>query len=393
VADLRVPAAAVTGGKLIASAAIVALLIAFMSYFHIASYAYLAWALAGSALIYFSTRPGFRNIVIAVAFAAVFAFTYTLVKHEPAGGALLAFLGLGSLTCMSLSALWGGERRKASVDACLMAAMFPLFLVVSGFSLAVTTAVHPKTYDLFLYAFDAQLGVSPSFLVGRFLARFSVIRQICFPGYESLPLAMAIAFVLDRGRSSRVVVAFTVAAAGGFLLYNCCPAAGPVHVFGAKFPFKLPAAMKAPYGVVEMGPAPRNAMPSVHIAMALLILWNSRRWAAVWRALAGVLVTITVLATLGFGEHYLVDLLVAVPFALFAQGVATTGVPWDSRVRVAAVGGGGALVFAWIWYLRLPVPPLYANGLWAWELLLLTAVLAVCVESRLHRAGGELVAT
>jgi len=402
VADLR---SAAVAARSIASAAIVALLIAFMLYFHIASYAYLAWALAGSAVIYFSTRPGFRNIAVTVALAAVFAFTYTFMKHAPVGGSLPAFLGLGSIACMSFSALWGGgERRKASVDACLMATMFPLFLVISGFSLAVTTAVHPKTYDLFLYAFDVQLGLSPSFLVGRLLARFILIRQICFSGYESLPLAMAIAFVLDRGRSSRIVVAFTVAAAGGFLLYNLCPAAGPVHVFGAQFPYGSPASMMVPYGLIEMGPAPRNAMPSVHIAMALLILWNSRRWAAVWRVLAGALVTVTVLATLGFGEHYLVDLLVAVPFALLAQGVAATGLPWDSRVRVAAVGGGGLVVLAWIWYLRLPVPPLYANGLWAWELLLLTAVLAVCVESRLQRAGrparaaaliteGELLAT
>jgi len=401
--------AAAAAARSIASAAIVVLLMAFMLYFHIASYAYLAWALAGSAVIYFSTRPGLRSVSISAALAAAFAFTYAFVKHEPASGSLLAFLGLGCIACMSLSALWGGgEKRQASLDTCLMACMFPLFLVVSGFSLAVTTAVHPKTYDLFLYAFDAQLGVPPSFLVGRFLARFGAIREICFLGYESLPLAMAIAFVLDRRRSdgqpSRIVLAFTAAAAGGFLLYNFCPAAGPVHVFGAQFPFGSPQAMRPPLGLIEIGPAPRNAMPSVHIAMALLIWWNSRRWALGWRILAGALVAVTVLATLGFGEHYLVDLLVAAPFALVAQGVAATSLPRDSRLRLAAVGGGGSLVLAWIWYLRLPVPLLHANGLWAWELLLLTAVLAVCVEARLHRAArhtsaaaiiaeGELVAT
>jgi len=214
-------------------------------------------------------------------------------------------------------------------------------------------------------------------------------RQVCYLGYEGLPLAMAIAFALERSRPRRklssVMAAFAVAAAGGFLAYNFYPAVGPVHVFGPRFPYLPPPAGMPPFGLVAVGPEARNAMPSVHIAMALLILWNSRPWPGVYRALAGALLAITVLATLGFGEHYLVDVFVAVPFALLAQGLASTGVPWRNVTRRACVAAGAISVLAWLTYLRLPSPPFEGRGGLAWTLLSATAAASVLLESRLCR--------
>jgi PAP2 superfamily len=130
-------------------------------------------------------------------------------------------------------------------------------------------------------------------------------------------------------------------------------------------------------------------MPSVHIAMALLILWNSRTWPGAVRMLAGGLLAFTVLATLGFGEHYLVDLFVAVPFALMAQGLAAADVPWRGRVRIACVAAGGVSVLAWLMYLRLPSPPLEGLGGAAWGLLLGTAAVSVFLEARLRAAQSS----
>jgi hypothetical protein len=106
----------------------------------------------------------------------------------------------------------------------------------------------------------------------------------------------------------------------------------------------------------------------------------------VWRVLAGALLAITALATLGFGEHYLVDLFVAVPFALLAQGLAASGVPWRNTGRIACVGTGALAVLAWLTYLRLPSPPLAGRGALIWSLLLGSAAASVILESRLQRA-------
>lgn len=365
-----------------------------MLHFHVATYAYLAAAFAGSLAIYLWDRPGIRSLTVSLLLGAAFWAIYGFAQHLPAPGAYPAFLGLGSLGSLALAALWSDpKQREASLDTCLAASMFPLIPLISGFSLAMTCVAHPTTYDSFLYAFDAQLGRSPSFLVGQLFARSGALTQLCYLGYEWLPLAMAIAFALERSgprhRTSRLLPAFAVAAAGGFLLYNCYPAVGPVHVFGTLFPYSPPPAALPPFRMVAVASAPRNAMPSVHMAMALLILWNSRRWHVVCRALAGALLAITVLATLGFGEHYLVDLFVAVPFALLAQGLADGGLPWRNGARIASVATGAGLVAAWLTYLRLPWPPLAGSGALPWCLLSASAMVAVMLESRLDRAGRQ----
>ena len=60
-------------------------------------------------------------------------------------------------------------------------------------------------------------------------------------------------------------------------------------------------------------------MPSLHVAWALLVywLWRSSRWR--WIVLAYLL--LTMLATLGGGEHYLVDLAGSISVRLDAVGL------------------------------------------------------------------------
>jgi hypothetical protein len=109
----------------------------------------------------------------------------------------------------------------------------------------------------------------------------------------------------------------------------------------------------------------------------------------VFRVVAAALLGITILATLGFGEHYLVDLFVAVPFAALAQGLASYGVPWRNAARMACVATGTLLVLAWLSYLRLPSPLLARNGALAWSLLLGSALTSAILESRLSRVAAR----
>jgi len=56
-------------------------------------------------------------------------------------------------------------------------------------------------------------------------------------------------------------------------------------------------------------------MPSGHFLGALLMYWFSRQCR--WQVHVGfaVFTALTALATVGLGEHYLVDLIAAIPFA------------------------------------------------------------------------------
>jgi len=69
-------------------------------------------------------------------------------------------------------------------------------------------------------------------------------------------------------------------------------------------------------GNTIMAASVTNGMPSIHFSTALLIAWALWRWK--WGRVFGIAFAIaTMVATLGSGEHYLCDLVMAVPYALF----------------------------------------------------------------------------
>jgi hypothetical protein len=183
--------------KLIVFGGVVAFLFVLMFHFRLAVYPYLASALTGSLAIYLWTRPSTWSLAATILAGAAFAAVYGISQNARVFGTLPAFLGLGSLVTLAGAVLWSREsERSARLDTCLTASMFPSFLVVAGYSLALTSITYSKTYDLYLYAFDEQLGCAPGFLLGRLLRRLGPVQQICYFGYEALPLAMAVAFAI-----------------------------------------------------------------------------------------------------------------------------------------------------------------------------------------------------
>src|SRR3569833_698853 len=117
--------------------------------------------------------------------------------------------------------------------------------------------------------------------------------------------------------------AFLLTGPIGVIFYNLLPAMGPAHVFRGAFPFHMPDYRQAAQLVPTLValPGPRNAIPSLHMNRVLRAWWNSRGLHWIWRAIVLYFVVFTVFATLGTGEHYLVDLIVAYPFALLLESL------------------------------------------------------------------------
>jgi hypothetical protein len=80
----------------------------------------------------------------------------------------------------------------------------------------------------------------------------------------------------------------------------------------------------------------------------LLLLWNARPFAFWVRLLASTFLFLTLLATLGLGEHYTADLVVALPFALGVRALCATSRPGWQRERLRAAAGGFLLTVMWI---------------------------------------------
>jgi len=102
-----------------------------------------------------------------------------------------------------------------------------------------------------------------------------------------------------------------------------------------------------------VSPWPRAAIPALHVGWAI-VFWAYARVVG-WRWIARaclVALALTVLAALARGEHYLVDLVVTVPFVAAVLTACLRKVSWrDPRKRLVVAAGFGVCL-AWIAALR-----------------------------------------
>jgi len=208
----------------------------------------------------------------------------------------------------------------------------------------------PLKFDYILQLVDNSLGLS-AFTVARLFNDWQ--RSLLFHLYESLSLFMILWYVLHlnmrEGRPARLLLSYLAAYVSGPCLYLVVPGRGPRHAFGSLFPMGNPDVTPV---LVRLGGWP-NAMPSIHMATALLlVLFAGKKWLLrllAWAYLAG-----TIASTLAF-EHYVIDLIVAVPFACFAAHLA------EGRLRQAL--SQLAVVLVWLFAIRFAFPFLIAYPL------------------------------
>jgi hypothetical protein len=130
----------------------------------------------------------------------------------------------------------------------------------------------------------------------------------------------------------------------------------------------------------------------LHMGWVLLAWWYSRGLSVWERGIAMAFVVFTTFATMGTGEHYLIDLVVAFPFAVFLQGLCALGLRWNDRTRMTAVCYGLLLTFGWVGALRLAVKSFWISPVLPWTCCVLTVASAIFVQRRLEAAtdGGKI---
>lgn len=239
-----------------------------------------------------------------------------------------------------------------------LAALVPLGMTNAAFGLAgIVRRLTPLTYDGALYALDAALRIPFSKSVGIAFIDYPPIAAISLIAYALLPGAIAAGLGYEqynierqrtRGVGVNLLLAYAISGTIASLLYILCPATGPSHVFREAFPRLLPDPSTVSWNLSAFAPlSPRNAMPSLHFAWAV-ILWRSVKGARRWvRFSAAGFAFLTGLATVGSGEHYVVDLIAAVPF-LVALEAATAHRFVSSARRIAPLATGILFYALWI---------------------------------------------
>ena len=227
----------------------------------------------------------------------------------------------------------------------------PLWSVGSTFVLGVSASLLPITLDRYLYAVDGSFGFQASFLGARLLLANPWLLRTCALCYFNLPVAMNVMYLLLHVRAgerdaNRFIQFAIYLAIAGTSLYFLCPAVGPSGAFAGDFPYRVPQASVIP---VSMPMAARNCMPSMHTAWILCLLWCAPPMGRWFNAILWAFAAFTLLYALSAGGHYLVDLIVAVPFTLAVRSAFRR--EWKSPVLVA----NGSIVVFWFAALRYGV--------------------------------------
>jgi hypothetical protein len=206
-------------------------------------------------------------------------------------------------------------------DLCIATLVMAFLLVLMPLA-PIEGYLRPFTWDARLRAVDLYLGLD-GFAWARICWRTPWLRYVLTACYEALPLAFAVSWTAERS-----CLAIRAAVIGGLLafpLYLLVPACGPQYVFPG-----YPWHPRELSGLVFVSMLhPRNCFPSMHYAWALLLTINTRN-----KGLKGALFAYSILvgmATVGGGEHYVVDVIAAVPFVWLVQWMAEQSVKWRTE--------------------------------------------------------------
>jgi PAP2 superfamily len=325
----------------------------------------------------------------ALAVTAVLAIGLTVVygtMHPQPSAIVIGFsYGLGAASiCTAFARLpWGAARDSSErVRTALVVVMFPLKAFAGVAVLSVVAAHTPQTFDGALSVIDQSLGGNLSFAIGRLVAGLSWLRALVEIVYNSLPIVVMLAAAarwrrFGRIDSTSIPLAAAVAAAVGVLLYFIVPAAGPAFRWTGRFPFQPPTAadLTVALGSVDTG-AFRNAMPSLHFAGALFVAWGTWSLGRRERMLGLVFLALTFVATLGLGEHYLIDLVVAVPFALAVETIVRRSPNWASDFLLSS-----GLTMAWLLGLRVATDVIAASIV-TWLAVVVTLFVCAWIGAR-----------
>lgn len=305
---------------------------------------------------------GKRELGFILLAGTVFSILYFLIKDTsglpywyllsiPEAG-----LGVTSL-CVIIYKSFSGDV-NADDNRSLLIGSVCIYLIALDIDcyLQLTSAVHPLVYDPSALKFDLSLGADFSSYMAVLIGANPILHKLASASYMIVPYGFSVLFGLyvsapERAPANilRVIITSMFFA---FTFYHITPAAGPVYAFSYLFPLDMPSAEGLQVGAGYILPAARNAIPSMHIGWAFIMWLISLNYRLIIRLAFGLLLILNVMATLGLGEHYLVDLIVAIPFMSFVFAISRKPLVRDDKRRVYVFITGLALTILWCVYLR-----------------------------------------
>jgi hypothetical protein len=378
------------------AACVVALVLYPQYYVLIRSSPFVWLTLASTLILHFRVRHDRREFLFLVVSAAALcglSFLANPYRFDPVIG--ISIVGVSSLAILGLRSIWAvGEDRTLFIWAFVPGILFVAAGWLTPPILVWGERLRPKVLDLYLYFFDGSLGVQLSFLVGVAFKKWMLLRAISISYYLGLPILLATVYaahlIRAREKAFQALLAFLTCGPIGAIFYNLFPALGPIRLFRDDFPLHpLPAIQTMHLFLEPIALAgPRNAIPSLHMAWVLLAWWYSEGTSKIVRGIALSFVVFTALATLGTGEHYFIDLVVAFPFTLFVLALFSFPIPWRDRRRLWPLLAGLTGTLVWLALLYFAGHLFWVSPLLPWSLIAGTVMGVVFLRRWLFVATG-----
>jgi len=356
--------------------------------------AFFGFALGSVCVIHLRLFPKLVDALGLLAGMMVFAAVdFGVLQYAPRFMAWISFLGLSSFMILTLRLVWA---RPEDRRICFLAVVPSLLFVSSDWFASTflqwTEKAHPRVLDLNLLVLDGSLHVQLPFLLGQAFLQWPWLKVLSVIAYIALPIPIAIVYsghlLRSPSRWLSSMFAFLITGPLGIVFYNIFPAMGPAHIFRTDFPWHpLATSFLSRLALTPIAlPGPRNAIPSLHMAWVLLAMWYSRGPSVVERAIAAFFLIFTVFATMGLGEHYFIDLIVAFPFALFAQALSLYELPWNNSQRLQSLSVGLFLTLGWLGILRFSPKVFLVSVILPWLACAVTVAFCVYLQRSLLRA-------
>lgn len=350
--------------------------------------AFFALALASVVILHLRVCPKLLDtILVAGGTGLMGLICFGVLRYPHAVMPWFSFAGLSSFLILAIRLIWADDRKLLGYTW-VPAVLFVASEYFASTMLDWTGAAHPKTLDVYMLMFDASLRSQPAFAAGQLYSLHPFLHNASLVAYIALAVPITVVYggrlVRNIEQAFPAMLAFLVTGPLGILFYNLFPVSGPRYLFGLQFPFSpIPYAAMAHVILqpVQIAGA-RNGVPSLHLVWTLLAWWYSRRLSPLERSIAFLFLSLTAFATLGTGEHWLGDLVVAFPFALMVRAICSYHLPVRDVRRRTAFLFGLLTTFGWLLLLRYCTRLFWTSPLVPWSLIAGTIALT-CVRQRI----------
>lgn len=207
------------------------------------------------------------------------------------------------------------ERRQALIRGLLLV----VGMLVDTLTFNSLGQLNP-TYDTAMFNLDQRLLVRIPSMAMHMLDSIPKFYSVTWLAYVNTPAMVALFDALSsRGRRGlSMILLFMLGAPVVYLCYHIVPTAGPPFLDPNYYHqvWSTRRLLPSATSVLKVGPV-RNCMPSYHAAAAYFLLSNLRYLKRpIDRLVIVAAALFTILSALTVGEHWFVDLVVALPFAM-----------------------------------------------------------------------------